>query len=137
MTMTENNFVDYYALLDVAPDASPKLIRQAFMRQAKQQHPDAGGSLESMQRLNFAYATLKNESTRRAYDMMHSFKTGKSELHYQAPFTPRSGKNTMEDDEVDDFIDSIFAEYASKKPQEKLYTRARSAFRFGKKKDSG
>lgn len=137
--MTDDNggFVDYYALFEVAPDATEAEIRTAFMRLAKQQHPDAGGSLEAMQQLNLAYATLRTAATRRAYDMMHSFQTGTSALHYrETPVPPRGSENSLEDDEIDDFINTIFAEYAIKTPKPNLYDKARSALAFRKPKDS-
>eukprot|EP01047_Picozoa_sp_COSAG01_P085869 COSAG01_NODE_19053_length_1034_cov_0.674866_2_plen_69_part_01 len=35
---------DHYAVLGVAPSASPQALRPAYREQAKVQHPDKGGS---------------------------------------------------------------------------------------------
>ncbi|QQS69649.1 DnaJ domain-containing protein [Candidatus Saccharibacteria bacterium] len=132
---TSKAFVDYYQLLGVQPDAMNEDIRTAFVRLAKLQHPDTGGSLEDMQQLNLAYMTLKNPQTRRAYDMMHSFQTGTSELHYRdMPMSGHAAKPNAEDDEIDDFINEIFAEYAAKPSKKPFHKKAASALRFYRRK---
>lgn len=131
-----NNFVDYYALLEVRTDASPTDIRASFMRIAKQQHPDAGGSLAAMQLLNKAYATLKEPITRRAYDTIHSFETGTSAVQYRdaSPGGDEDFTSGMSDEEIDSFIDDIFAEYATAS-NPGLSRRAKApSFRFLRKK---
>jgi DnaJ domain len=62
---------DYYALLDVPPDADEATIRLAYRRLARLYHPDVAGSgsLERMQRLNVAYRTLSDPERRRTYDL--------------------------------------------------------------------
>jgi len=64
---------DYYALLQVHPDADPAIIKSAYrtiMSELKM-HPDLGGSTEKAQQLNEAYETLSNPEKRRAYDQQH------------------------------------------------------------------
>lgn len=134
---TSKAFVDYYQLLGVQPDAMNEDIRTAFVRLAKLQHPDTGGSLEDMQDLNKAYSTLRDGTSRKAYDLIHQFHTGTSTVAYrESALDDKSGSAiaSLSDDEIDDFIDSIFAEYTAKASREKLYTRARAAFGLGKKK---
>ncbi len=127
-------FVDYYELLGVGFDVPASEVRVAFMRLAKQQHPDMGGSLEHMQLLNKAYATLKDPLTRRAYDRMHSFQTGTSTVRYRGDDSGDGGPDLdMTDDEMDDFIDAIFAEYTAKPPKQPLHKKATSVMRFRKK----
>jgi DnaJ-class molecular chaperone len=116
----------------VATGAADDEIRTAFKQLAKQQHPDKGGSLEAMQQLNLAYATLKNVATRRAYDRMHSFQTGTSELHYRSQLDDFDVG--MDDDEIDNFIDDIFAEYAAKAPEPKKSVRSQATNWFNKRK---
>ncbi|QQS18373.1 J domain-containing protein [Candidatus Saccharibacteria bacterium] len=134
---TSNSFVDYYQLLGIQPDALAVDIRSAFVRLAKQQHPDAGGTLEDMQRLNEAYSTLQGSQSRKAYDLLHQFHTGTSTVSYR-----ESGLNDvngdsltgMTDDEIDDFVNSVFAEYATKPPKEPIHKKVASALRFYRKK---
>ena len=65
-------FTDYYALLQVPPDATPEQLRAAYLEQVKKWHPDHnGGSAESTERttrLNRAWAVLGDPAKRREYD---------------------------------------------------------------------
>jgi curved DNA-binding protein CbpA len=117
--MSETGFVDYYALLHVATDADIQQIRAAFLRLAKEHHPDAGGSTEDMQQVTTAYRTLMHETSRKAYDLQHEF-------HSESPGTYSHSKSEaretdvddLSDDEIDDFLDTIYREYQNK-PKEK------------------
>jgi curved DNA-binding protein CbpA len=69
--------VDYYNLLQVAPDALPEAIRAAYRREAKRWHPDAhpraqGAERDAVQRrfilVSQAYDTLSDPARRRDYD---------------------------------------------------------------------
>lgn len=132
--MSREKFVDFYALLAIAADATSDEVRRAFMQCAKKQHPDAGGSLEQMQLLNKAYATLKDLPSRRAYDRMHGFQTGTTAVQYKVDASDGDATGTdMSDEEMDDFIDTLFAEYSVKKPKESLHKKAASVIRFRKK----
>ncbi len=61
---------DYYAFLEVPPDADEATIRMAYRTLARRFHPDIAGdgSLERMQQLNVAYRTLSDPERRRIYD---------------------------------------------------------------------
>ena len=63
---------DYYELLGVSPKASPEEIRAAYLRLAKEHHPDKTGgnhaSEEKLKHISAAYHTLKNPEKRREYD---------------------------------------------------------------------
>jgi len=59
---------DYYAVLGVDKDASPREIYRQYKRQASQHHPDRGGNEEQMKSLNEAYRVLKDATSRQAYD---------------------------------------------------------------------
>lgn len=63
---------DYYAILEIAPSASPEDIRKAYLRLSKIHHPDLGGSTEMMQRINNAYSVLHDPTERESYDIWHS-----------------------------------------------------------------
>lgn len=118
--MSEHNtFVDYYALLGVATNADPSQIRTAFMRLAKLHHPDVGGSTEQMQQFTTAYRTLMSASSRRAYDLLHDFQTGATTMHYQpdGKDTKGTGLDDLSDDEIDEFLDTIYAEYRAQPKQ--------------------
>jgi len=60
--------VDYYRILDLSPSATKDQIKAAYRKHAKAAHPDAGGSVEAMARVNEAYATLGDPARRRSYD---------------------------------------------------------------------
>lgn len=112
--MLSGDFVDYYKLLGLEPNASSIQIRQAFVHRAKQNHPDVGGSTESMRLLNAAYKTLTSYSHRAAYDLLHSFHTGKNEIEYKAvgpQAKAQSNPDHLSDEYIDWFIDTIYAEY--------------------------
>jgi molecular chaperone DnaJ len=64
----------YYQRLEIALDATPHEIKQAYRRLARQLHPDHRVPSERsfaeirMQRLNEAYAVLGNPQRRALYD---------------------------------------------------------------------
>lgn len=62
--------VDFYAVLELPPDADDTTIRLAYRRLARRYHPDIAGeeSLRRMQLLNEAYQTLSDPERRRVYD---------------------------------------------------------------------
>lgn len=116
--MHNDDFVDHYVVLGVEPHVDDTALRSAFLRRAKDIHPDTGGEVEEMQRLNLAYATLRDASKRRAYDLLHQFHTGRAELHYRSSNEPRStAQDDMSDDEIDEFINQVFREYATRPPK--------------------
>lgn len=62
---------DYYAVLQVPPEATREAIQTAYRALCKQYHPDTGhpdASLERMRLLNEAYAVLADNKRRRDYD---------------------------------------------------------------------
>lgn len=65
---------DYYHILGVEENASPKRIKEAYRKLAFQYHPDRqpdhNNSAETMKAINEAYAVLSNEKKRREYDML-------------------------------------------------------------------
>ena len=64
--------MDPYALLEIAPDADPATIKQAYRRLAKKLHPDRNlGDIKREQQFKAvteAYHLLSNEKTRRDFD---------------------------------------------------------------------
>lgn len=61
---------DFYALLGVGRDASPRVIRESYRRlmQTAGNHPDLGGDSRTAALLNGAYAVLKDPEKRQLYD---------------------------------------------------------------------
>jgi len=72
MTMGERDFVDFYELLQLSPNADDETIHRVFRHLAKRFHPDTpGGDAERFNRLVEAHQTLTNPETRAAYDARH------------------------------------------------------------------
>jgi curved DNA-binding protein CbpA len=123
----DTEFIDYYDLLGLEPDADISEIRNAFIQKAKKHHPDAGGSTEMMQLMNTAYKTLTSGTAKAAYDIVHSFHTGTSEV---ADYKYDGGRNVqgvedMSDDEIDSFLDSMLAEFRDGVPKPKQTVKGR------------
>ena len=66
------NQKDFYRVLEVAGDATPKNIKEAYRKLAFQYHPDRNrgnpAAVEKMKELNEAYAVLSDPRKRRDYD---------------------------------------------------------------------
>ena len=123
------NFLDYYSLLGVTPNADTNSIRTAFIDIAKQHHPDVGGSTELMQQYTGAYRTLMSQSSRKAYDLIHAFQTGTAEVQYRdIAETGSNAINDLSDEEIDDFLDKIYAEYHFQpESKQSLFTKIKNA----------
>lgn len=63
---------DYYAILGVSKDASPKEITKAYRKLARENHPDAkpgdSAAEERFKEISTAYDVLSDEGKRREYD---------------------------------------------------------------------
>ena len=131
----QSGFVDYYAVLGVQPHASGAELKKAYVRLAREQHPDTGGDTMQMQMINRAYTTLKDDTKRRAYDLLHQFHTGTAELHYRAAGEAEGSGvlDGMSDDEIDDFVNAVFKEYSVPKPPEPLKSRLKHRLKSRKK----
>jgi hypothetical protein len=58
----------HYEVLDVPQWATRDQIHRAYLRLARQAHPDAGGTEATMRELNAAWTVLGDSSRRKAYD---------------------------------------------------------------------
>lgn len=64
-------FVDLYNVLEVEMDAKQDEIKSAYIRLAKKNHPDLGGSSDLFQNITRAYEILYNKETRKEYDLYY------------------------------------------------------------------
>ncbi|HMF54887.1 MAG TPA: J domain-containing protein [Pyrinomonadaceae bacterium] len=72
---------DYYSILGAREDASRLEIERLYKRRATERHPDRGGDEEEMKSLNEAYAILRDEGSRRAYDTRRKRTAGFERAH--------------------------------------------------------
>ena len=66
--------IDPYAELGVPLKADRRAIRKAYLARARQYHPDLGGDVERMARINAAYELLRDSQLRAAYDCSPSMR---------------------------------------------------------------
>jgi curved DNA-binding protein CbpA len=69
--MTDSEFIDYYELLQISPNAEPETIQRVYRMLAARSHPDnpETGDEEFFRLLTTAFNTLSNPESRAAYDM--------------------------------------------------------------------
>lgn len=91
---------DYYALLDVDPEATEEAILQAYRDKAAEHHPDVSDAADAestFQRLHEAKAVLTDEQRRREYDRMghdqYLAQSGTDRRSEQSTPRPPSGGN--------------------------------------------
>ncbi len=63
-----DNGTSLYRILQVDPAAEDVVIHAAYRALMKRHHPDAGGTAHAAERLNAAYATLRDPARRARYD---------------------------------------------------------------------
>ena len=68
--MPRADFVDYYELMQISPNAERETIQRVYRMLAARFHPDNGqtGDMAQFLRLNEAYKTLSDPQLRRGYD---------------------------------------------------------------------
>lgn len=79
---------DYYAILQVNPQAEMEVIQVAYRRLAAKYHPDVDPSPQASERmklLNTAYEVLSNPENREAYDR---YRAGRQRQGHPAPGAP-------------------------------------------------
>ncbi len=121
---SKEEFVDYYALLDVEYGSEGGDLKRAYLLKAKETHPDAGGSTEAMQELNLAYRTLTDEAKRAAYDKVYGLynHTGLDDLELKEDDydIPVASGDLDDDTGLEDFfVDQLYAEYYDPKKKPK------------------
>lgn len=63
-----SDFIDYYEVLQVHPNADHEVIEKAYRVLIAKHHPDHGGDEELAKSLNIAYETLRDPELRARYD---------------------------------------------------------------------
>ena len=68
--MAESEFVDYYELLQISPNAEMETVHRVFRMLATRYHPDNAetGDIDKFLLLNKAYETLSDPAARAEYD---------------------------------------------------------------------
>jgi len=64
-------FVDLYSILEIDMDAKLEEIKGSYLKLAKKNHPDQGGSSEIFLQITRAYEILYNKETRKEYDLYY------------------------------------------------------------------
>ncbi|HLX33778.1 MAG TPA: J domain-containing protein [Candidatus Limnocylindrales bacterium] len=66
---SDPDFVDFYKVLQVDPEADPDVVQAAYRVLARKLHPDLTGDESGMKRLNSAWDTLRDPKRRAAYHL--------------------------------------------------------------------
>lgn len=111
-------FIDLYGILEVEMDAKADEIKQAYIKMAKKNHPDQGGSSEKFQEITRAYEILYSKDTRKEYDLyylkksMDEFK-GDDIIRLRDEFKNFKASNNkpITKEELDKLYDDTFNEY--------------------------
>jgi curved DNA-binding protein CbpA len=71
--MAHSDFVDYYELLQISPNAEVETIHRVYKMLVTRYHPDNTntGDLDKSLLLNSAYETLSSPESRQRYDELH------------------------------------------------------------------
>lgn len=112
-------FVDLYGILEVEMDAKTDEIKQTYIKMAKKNHPDQGGSSEEFQKITRAYEILFNKETRKEYDLYY-LKKSMDEF--------KGDEITRLRDDFKNFMSSN-AKTISKEELDKLYAETFNKFR--------
>src|SRR6202030_4023260 len=72
-TMPDSDFVDYYELLQISPNAELETINRVYKMLATRYHPDntETGDLSRFLLLNQAYETLSDHQLRSSYNALY------------------------------------------------------------------
>ena len=112
------NFIDFYEILDVDIEATVEEIKKKYIELAKKYHPDQKtGNVEMFQKISKAYEVLSNKETRKEYDLYY-LKKSYNELQEDTFFsmkdqfkeylTVNDNKKKMTKEELDKIYDDVF-----------------------------
>jgi curved DNA-binding protein len=90
----EQPFIDYYAVLQIDPGCSSRLLDAAYRHWAKQYHPDhtETADVEKFNLVIEAYRVLRDGEKRAEYDRLHA-----QHVHGGAPFAMPSDEFEVEE----------------------------------------
>ncbi|EFR01716.1 hypothetical protein MGYG_04719 [Nannizzia gypsea CBS 118893] len=105
---------DYFALLEIPPDATNQELRAAYKKAALKYHPDRvpidsperAERTKKFQQVNDAYYTLSDKNRRSAYTTAYNTKTGYFKNAYAPP--PQSDEYSAE--QFSDFFEEMLRE---------------------------
>ena len=107
-------FVDYYEVMGVSPEATPSEIKKAYRRLARKFHPDVSkeaNAEEKFKQLGEAYEALKDPARRAEYDEVRRY-GGRSNEEFTPPpgWQPRGGPgiDPGNAEQFSDFFEAIF-----------------------------
>ena len=91
-------FKDYYSILGIPENVTPKQIKAAYRTQSLKWHPDKNpdrDTTEQMKDINEAYSILSNADTRARYDKEYQF------YQYANPKNSSKQTSASEDNDYD------------------------------------
>lgn len=95
---------DHYVVLGVERTADPATLRAAFLRCARQCHPDRGGTDAQMKRINEAWYVLSDPDRRRRYDAVRSGRAdAETQKHYREEATAAQAAAAQYPSDWDEF----------------------------------
>ena len=111
----EDEFIDYYNMLEIDIQATPEQIRSSYIKLAKKFHPDQGGHPEKFQMICKAYECLYNKETRKTYDLLY-LKKSYEEINEDEFFRFRndfkqfevSNKKVVTEDKLTEIMNEVF-----------------------------
>lgn len=107
-------FIDYYAVMEVSPQATPEEIKKAYRRLARRYHPDVSKEPDAEDRfkaLGEAYEVLKDPEKRAEYDGLRTMGSRQGENFAPPPnWHPRTDGDFTDADaaEFSEFFEAIF-----------------------------
>jgi len=113
---------DYYAILNLTPNASKRAIKNAYRKEAFKWHPDKNKSyeaIERMQLINEAYLILKDDEARLKYDKEYKrYQNFKKQHHSIKKASPASSSASKEQYTFDDDVLNNWIKNARKQAKE-------------------
>lgn len=110
-------FIDYYKVLGVEPNADGKTIKAAYRKLARQYHPDVNkeaGAEDKFKEIAEAYDVLKNADKRAEFDQLRQYSQHGGSFEVPPDWQSQAGNGNFhfetESDmgEFSDFFESIF-----------------------------
>jgi len=89
-----NDFVDYYELLELSPNANSETIERVVRYFATKWHPDVGGNKERFALLMRAQESLKDPHTRAGYDA--KYQKHKERMEEISDIAANAGNDTID-----------------------------------------